>query len=244
MSKKSFKEKQQERQIKQKRFEEAQKKRKEAESKTKRNLPKKKIILVVSIIIIIIGVVLVWQFAFKNFTAIYIRADGKIDPDNVAISSSDFKTYTLTDDIFGSIIIERDNIEIDGKNHLLYGKPDTNYTGIEIAGRNNVSVTNLRIKDFKYGVFVNSSSNILITKNNLKNEYGVGFNSCSNNVIVENDLSDCFGAVLFAQSSNNQILQNTFNNNNYSLNLDYGSSNNLISENVIGNGQEAIFVSK
>jgi len=52
---------------------------------------------------------------------VYIRADGSIDPPTAPISSMDNVTYTFTDDIEDSIVVERSNIVIDGAGHALQG---------------------------------------------------------------------------------------------------------------------------
>jgi len=55
---------------------------------------------------------------------VYIRADGSIDPSDAPIITHDKITYTLTDDIESSgdgIVVERDNIIIDGAGHVLRG---------------------------------------------------------------------------------------------------------------------------
>lgn len=92
---------------------------------------------------------------------IYIRADGSfVGTDKIY---RDENVYTFCDDIdvgdsaYG-IIVERDNIVIDGKGFFLKGqgpfsifeifslnKPIT--TGISLEGRENVTVKNLQIRD-------------------------------------------------------------------------------------------------
>ena len=43
-----------------------------------------------------------------------IRADGSVDPPTAPIATINNVTYTLTDNINGSVIVERSNIIIDG----------------------------------------------------------------------------------------------------------------------------------
>ncbi|MCK4478072.1 hypothetical protein KAU88_06060, partial [Candidatus Bathyarchaeota archaeon] len=52
---------------------------------------------------------------------IYIRADGSVDPDTAPISSSDNITYTFTDDIYDEIVVERDDIVVDGAGYTVQG---------------------------------------------------------------------------------------------------------------------------
>ncbi len=49
---------------------------------------------------------------------IYIRVDGSIDPPTAPIKRVG-NLYTLTSDIFESIVIEKDNIVIDGAGYTL-----------------------------------------------------------------------------------------------------------------------------
>ena len=55
---------------------------------------------------------------------VYIRADGSIDPPDAPIITYDKVTYTLTDNIKSfadGIVIERNNIIIDGNSYTLEG---------------------------------------------------------------------------------------------------------------------------
>ena len=55
---------------------------------------------------------------------IYIRADGSIDPPDAPIITYDNVTYTLTDNITSSadgIVVERDNIILDGGGYTVQG---------------------------------------------------------------------------------------------------------------------------
>ena len=207
MSKKDFKEQQRERQIKLQKAEEAKQKRKEAEAKKNpRRLPKKKMFLGILLIVLVVGVILVWQFGIKTYTTITIMSDGTIDPSTAPISKLDNGRYTFTADIFGSIIINQDNIVIDGANHRLYGETDTNSTGIQLDGRTNVTITNLKVNNYQYGIFIKSGSNIVISQNDLTNEYGIAFDTCSNSTLIENTVSELlwsyFVSSIIKQSDN------------------------------------------
>ena len=63
--------------------------------------------------------------AFKVMPAeaagtIYIRADGSIDPPTAPISR-DGDTYTFTDNIYDSIVIQRGDVVVDGAGYTLQG---------------------------------------------------------------------------------------------------------------------------
>lgn len=52
---------------------------------------------------------------------IYIRADGRVDPPDAPISTQDNVTYVFTDNINDSIVIERDNIVVEGAGYKVQG---------------------------------------------------------------------------------------------------------------------------
>jgi len=49
----------------------------------------------------------------------YIRADGSVEPPSAPILNIENVSYTFTADIYGTIVIERDNIALDGAGHTL-----------------------------------------------------------------------------------------------------------------------------
>jgi len=132
---------------------------------------------------------------------IYIRADGSVDPDTAPISSVDNITYTLTDNIVGdvqptsiAIVVERDDIIIDGAGYTLQGTGAWATEGIDLTGRTNVRVQNTQIKNFDYGIGLYGSSNNSISENNIAhNGYGIclsssNYNSVSGNTFTNNGL--------------------------------------------------------
>jgi parallel beta-helix repeat protein len=165
---------------------------------------------------------------------IYIRADGSISPATAPISSVDNVTYTLTDNIEGNvpadssaIIIQRDNIIIDGAGHTITGTEATNSTGIELTERNNVTIKNMKITIFWDGIWLDHSlSNNSVSGNNItaNNYYGIYLESSSNNSVSGNDITNNGEGIYLNSSSNNTIYTNNFVNNTsqvYSL----GSTN-------------------
>jgi len=137
----------------------------------------KKLVSVVCPIIVLTGV-LILTFNIQRVEAedgiIYIRADGSIDPLTAPIYTDDNITYTIVENINGSIEVERDNIIVDGAGHTLQG-PGYNSTGIYLLDRNNVTITNTEIKTFGWaGIYlVNSSSNTIFGNNITDNGEGI-----------------------------------------------------------------------
>ena len=96
---------------------------------------------------------------------VYIRADGSIDPPDAPIITYDNVTYVLTDNITSSadgIVVERDNIVIDGAGHTLEGTGEYPYKGVDLSGRSNVTIKNVTITNFYYGIYLSSSNYIVV----------------------------------------------------------------------------------
>jgi parallel beta-helix repeat protein len=127
---------------------------------------------------------------------VYIRADGRIDPPDAPIITDDNITYTLTGDVTSTadgIVVERDNIIIVGAGYTLQGTSRFKGKGIVISGRYNVTVKNINIQNFAFGIDLFESSNSNITGNNIANNgcgIDLGFslnNSITGNSIANND---------------------------------------------------------
>src|SRR4030066_683466 len=76
----------------------------------------------------------------------YIRADGSIDPPTAPISTFDNVTYTLTGNITSDadgIVVERDNIVVDGAGYTVQGTGASGSKGIDLTGRSNVTIKSM-----------------------------------------------------------------------------------------------------
>jgi parallel beta-helix repeat protein len=178
----------------------------------------------------------------KASGTIYIRADGSIDPPDAPISTVDNITYTFTGDITDSIVIERDNIVVDGAGYALQGTHASGSIGTTVTGRSNVTIKNTNIKNYWYGINLGSSSSNSISGNNITNngagiylEYSSNYNGISGNNITNNDC----GIYLY-YSSSNSISGNNITNNDCGIYLYYSSSNSISGNKFINSG---LFVS-
>ena len=146
---------------------------------------------------------------------VYILADGSIDPSDAPINR-DGNIYTLTDDIFdSSIIVECNNIVLNGVGHFLNGS-NNNIYGIRLARGKNVTITNFTISGFMYGIILDSSS----------------YNSIVNNTLIA---SKCYG-VFLSQSNYNYLVNNTIMNGAFeAIKLESSNCNMLIGNNVVNN---------
>jgi parallel beta-helix repeat protein len=194
---------------------------------------------------------------------IYIRADGTIDPPTAPISTVDNVTYTLTCNINDSIVIERDNIMVDGAGYIVQGTGAWISRGIDLSERKNVTVKNMEIRAFWYGIYLYSSSNNGIYGNNMTNNthgiyfysdgslynsiygnnmtnngYGIYLWGSSNNGIYGNNMTNNSAGIYLDGSSNNSIVGNTFFNDGLVVSSSYG---NLVTENLV-NGKPLVYL--
>jgi parallel beta-helix repeat protein len=189
---------------------------------------------------------------------IRIKADGSIDPPLAPVSTVDNVTYVLTADITNSsFVIERDNIVLDGQNRKVQGTGENGTTGIDVTGRNNVTIENVEIKAFSYTIMIAYSSNCTIIGNNITANFGHGVMLCSsssnsvsgnsvsendgngiwlygffNNSIRGNNIANNGGGMWLVESSSNNISGNTITKSNYGVWLN-GCSSNTVKENSI-----------
>jgi parallel beta-helix repeat protein len=229
----------------------------------------KKTLLGTLLTLILLGMFLAFRIQpAKASGTIYIRSDGSIDPPTANITRNG-NLYTITADIYDSIVIERNNIVLDGANHLIQGTGVTGSEGIDVSGRSNVTVKNVRITMFDRGISLSESLNGNITRCTITNSnygisvsdssiynniaentlsaniyYGIYLEFSSNNDIVGNNVisNDLDGIKLFASSSNNNIIGNSLTaNGNNGIYL-RASSSNLLRNNHMSNNKYNFYV--
>jgi parallel beta-helix repeat protein len=167
---------------------------------------------------------------------ITIMADGSIDPETAPISTDDYVTYTFTGDINAGIIVGRDNIIIDGANHVLQG---VSGTGIDVSrlepDTSNVTIRNLEITSFEYGIDLSNADGNTIRGNNLTDGIvGVVIDSSNNNHVEGNRIFNYSSAgVYMLSASRNVVDRNAIVKSIVGIMGEYSSNNNVISENNI-----------
>ncbi|MEM2442206.1 MAG: NosD domain-containing protein [Candidatus Bathyarchaeia archaeon] len=140
--------------------------------------------------------------------------DGSIDSPDAPIVTYDKVTYTLTGNIASAlhgIIVERDNIVIDGAGHTIQG--GNSGIGIDISNRYNVAIKNTNIKGFNIGVKLYNSQKNTVSGNNIANNlaYGIYLDFSSNNNISDNFFINCGLFVQFHPTYGNVVVDNTVN---------------------------------
>jgi parallel beta-helix repeat protein len=183
------------------------------------------------------------------FPSITIRDDGNVDPPSAPVERSG-NVYTLTRNLNGPLVVEKDNIVVDGAGHSLQGNGTiaelyirVTETGIDLTGRTNVTVENMQIDGYQYGILLDGSDNITISGNTItQNGQGIfltgsAFISISGNNITQNSQ----GIVVTGASSNSRISDNDIlANYGNGIWLNY-TNGNIISENAISNNTSRDF---
>jgi parallel beta-helix repeat protein len=173
---------------------------------------------------------------------VYIRANGDVEPSDAPIERNG-DIYTLngniTSDNNDGLIIERDNILLDGASHTIQGTMNLLNKGISVSGRNNVTIKNTNIKGFWYGIFFNSSSyNSLIRNNITDNYFGIMFENSPYNTIRENNITYNGDGIYLSRSSHNRILENYVRNADQGIRIWSSSNSSVIGNVFVGDGLE------
>ncbi len=156
----------------------------------------------------------------STLPVIRILPDGGIDPPNVPIQRNG-DVYTFTDNVYARIVVDRDNIVIDGAGYTLQGNyngtrtdswmvgqgSDQEYNetaipwtiGIDLANKNrhNLTVKNLNIKNFYIGMYIWTVNNTITGCAISDNIVGIllsgDYNTITRNYITRNEEGIFFG---------------------------------------------------
>ena len=149
--------------------------------------------------------------------AFIIKSDGSVDPSTAPIQR-DGNVYTFTDDIVGyTIASECDNVVIDGGGYSLVG--NGNSTGIFILNRNGITVRNMNVSNFDYGIRLIAESYMGMNSEN---------NTISGNTVANNDYG-----IFISSSSKNVLRNNIMNNNTYNFGVQGEYANDIDVSNTV-----------
>ena len=186
---------------------------------------------------------------------ICIESDGNINSTTAPIKRVG-DTYMFTEDILNhTIVVQRDNIIIDGAGHKLQGFKRGSLAaldGINLEGRSNVTIKNLQITQYWQGIWIQNGVDITIINNTIVNtNWGISANSANNTRIIGNTLSEMATAIGltswygFGPSMNNFISTNNITGATTGVSISFGSSNTVTGNNFanvfipIGAGENA-----
>jgi parallel beta-helix repeat protein len=158
----------------------------------------------------------------KASGTIYIRADGSIDPPTAPIQRNG-DIYTFTGSIYDSVVIERNSIVVDGAGHTIQGAGSGSGIGIHLYGGYNITLKNLKVKGFYFGVSLDYSA----------------FNSIFNITVSYNN----WVGIYLAHSDNNTVSENSALNNGYlGIELSFSCNNNVSHNVALYNGVDGIYL--
>jgi parallel beta-helix repeat protein len=191
----------------------------------------------------------------KAEDTIYIRADGTVEGTNRILR--DGNVYTFTGNIVNqSIIVEKDDIVIDGAGYTLEG--DGKISAIWLENRRNVTIKNMQITHFGEGIRImgNCENNAIIgnnitdvghetaangiwltfgasdttiSGNNITNNYVGIFVYMSGGTIISENCIAANGLGIWISGTSNHIIRNNITNNNVGVSVDF--DDNIIHHN-------------
>ena len=178
------------------------------------------------------------------FPPITIKADGNVEPSSAPLERNG-NIYTFTQNLNGPLIIEKDNVVVDGAGHSLQGNGTivglyikVTETGIDLTGRTNVTVKTIQISGYQYGIVLYGSDYVTISGNTLSQSNqgiflsGSAFASISGNIITQNSQ----GIVVTDGSSNTRISDNSIlANHGDGVWLNYTNGNIIYGNNISNN---------
>ncbi len=184
--------------------------------------------------------------------AIVIKNDGTVSPASAPITRMG-DIYSLTDNIVNfTLAIERDNVTVDGSGYSLLGRG--NYAGVFVQERNGITLRNLNISGFNYGILFTwfyygdtsrQRSNTVSNNKLSNNSYGIYIDDFSSgNTVSENTVTNNTHGIYLGSCSNNFLRNNRMDNNTFGFFV-YGTSSkvntNDIDQSNTVNGKPVIY---
>jgi len=177
---------------------------------------------------------------------VHILEDGSVDPADSPISR-DGDVYTLTGDITYSIVVEKDNITIEGAGYTLFGKVEQYNGGVTLDYRHGVTVKNLIVRD-TYRAFdlTFADDNTIVGNTIINSGRAIYFwwswrNNVTNNTITRADYAIEFFLSPNYWSQNNIIIKNTVTDSTIGISL--MESNNTFTDNTINTSTIGVSIS-
>ena len=197
----------------------------------------KKIVLLIFLLVLFSTVVcIIFAKPVKATGTIYIKADGSIAPSTAPIQREG-NIYMFTDNIREEIVVEKDDIVLDGADYTLQGTVERipEGTGISLSYRKNVTIKNMAIKKFWHGIVLEYASNNTISGNTMTSNHDAVFlGHSSENAISGNNVKGSFAVgIWLLHSSNNSICGNILCNNYIGIDLSRCCDSNRICGNTV-----------
>ena len=185
-----------------------------------------------------------------------IRANGSVDPATAPIAR-DGDVYTFTDDIYGSIVLLKGDVVVDGADFVLQGTGSgTGIDGTAVSSYVNVTIKNTEIREFAVGIELSSFNEGVISGNTITSNgdgirvSGFGQFSSFNNIISGNTIANNENGIIME----GYVVGNTISGNTIADNSNYGialitwmpfhspTEENIVSGNTITNNGNGIYL--
>jgi parallel beta-helix repeat protein len=149
---------------------------------------------------------------------------------SVRLRPGDYRISDFNGD--GVIKINADNVTIDAEGVNLIGEKFAGF-GISMNGHSNLTIRNINIQGFQYGIRIENASNVLISNSNVSGNYKdttTGF--------LDIGLDEVYGGgILFKNVSSSTVSGNVLTNQSTGLEM-IGSNSNVVFDNTTSSGPE------
>jgi parallel beta-helix repeat protein len=158
--------------------------------------------------------------------------------------------YVLTTNImdFGGaycISIASNDVIFDGAGYTIDGRDIYGTRGVQdpadFAYRRNVTVKNLNVTDWDYGVYFLQTDGSIINSTASSNLYGIFLYGSSNITLINNTAnSNFYDGIILSGSSNNTIINNAASSNSNGIHLIFSSRYNILTDNIVSSNSNGI----
>lgn len=148
----------------------------------------------------------------------------------IGIWNAGSKTCTLSQDLSQGIIIDSDNITLDGDGHTITGSPEMRAGVYLFINGSSITIKGLKIQGFGYGIFLSSGNinNILVGNTLSNNYYGIYISGGAyRNTLTGNIISNNSEGLHISHDPDNNKIYNVYNNDFISNSIQVISLNNV-----------------
>jgi len=130
-------------------------------------------------------------------------------------------------------------ITLEGNGHTITGispSPSNKIVGVDLSARSGVTVKNLNIESFFWGILLDSSSNNILTGNSLRGNTNIGIfmlSASNSNTLTNNNVSQNSHGIYLDNSDDTTITDNIVNSNSANGITLVSSDSNILTNNIV-----------